>query len=189
MSEYLLNSHDIFVHGAHVRQPGHVVLSSGQHTDVKVDMEKVIHHQLALQVISGRVGDIMKSNGLHAVVPVPDGALKIARIARIPGIVPSSKPEGKRHEFLFDGPDKHFITALGRIAIFEDVITTGQTPAAMAEILHTINPDAQLHLIGLWRRGIVLPEHAELFTSQSYLVEKEIPSWPVEDCFDCPLAS
>jgi orotate phosphoribosyltransferase len=189
MGDYLLNSHDIFVHGAHVRRSGHTVLSSGQHTDVKIDMERAIHFPLALHIIGGRTGDIMKNRGIHAVVPVPDGALKIARFAKIPGIVPSSKPEGKRHEFLFDDPDKRFILALGRIAIFEDVITTGATPAAMAKALHTINPDAELHLVGLWRRGTVLPEHAELFTSQSYLVEKEIPSWPAEECYNCPLPS
>jgi orotate phosphoribosyltransferase len=189
MGEYLLNSHDVFVHGAHVRQPGHVVLSSGQHTDVKIDMEKVIHFPLALQVITARTGDIVKSKGIEAVVPVPDGALTIARIARIPGIVPSSKPEGKRYEFLFDNQEKRFLAALGKIAIFEGVVTTGRTPAAMADILQELNPDAELHLIGLWRRGKVLPEHAELFTSESYLVGKEIPSWSVEECFDCPIPS
>lgn len=146
-------------------------------------MEKLIEHPWRHRIVMAGVRRILRSLNIDNVIPVPNGALKIAQpLADEINVIPSEKI--KPLEFSIPETSRQTITQAGRIAIFEDVVTTGSNQFAMAREVLNINPDTELHLIGLWRRGTLHPSGAAMFESRNYLVEEPIPAWPGYDCYD-----
>lgn len=174
-----------------VWQEEHSVLNSGLHTDVKLDMECLAEPRNwgIWDNVVNEVCIIGQANDIQGYMPVPDGALKIAKIGPILPRIFDVVKIGKR-EFEFPELTIERIKNFGRIAVFEDVVTTGGTPATLARKVKNINPDIEIDLIALWRRGELLKEHTKVFKKTHFLVEEMIPSWNPEDCLnpDCQTA-
>lgn len=174
---------------AGVRVERHVVLNSGKHTDVKLDMERLLqrHNTMRLRAIMAAVCDAAST--ADVLVPVPRGAYLLTQHEfpfRFPPVIPTEKYE-KRTFSVTHPAARALIRQAGRIAVFDDVVTTGGSPLAMAETLKTYNPDVALDLVAIWRRDKLVLEVATTFEHQAYLVEEDIPSWPGEECTACPL--
>jgi orotate phosphoribosyltransferase len=173
---------------AEVWQPAHTVLNSGLHTDIKLDMERLLDHRRNLIAVMTKVADIFFELEVGAVVPVPDGARRLLAKTfpmHLPQVVSPLKAAAR--EFTFDQPWKErHLQKIGRVAVFDDVLTTGGSPLAVAETVRHINPDLQLDLVAIWRRANLKPEVEEMFQTQSYLIEEEIPAWPAKECRTCP---
>lgn len=173
---------------ADVWQSGHTKLNSGLHTDVKLDMEKLINHRRNFIAIMSTVADKFFTLEVDGVVAVPKGAKRLLDKTfpmPLPQVVPASRTAER--QFDFDQPwAQRFLQKAGRIAIFDDVLTTGGSPLAMANTVRQVNPDIELDLVAIWRRGELVPGVAETFDSQTYLVEEMVPAWPAKDCPQCP---
>jgi orotate phosphoribosyltransferase len=165
---------------ANIMKREHLVLNSGLHTNVKVEMERLLGYERSMQVVRIALQDVFHAK--ESVVPVPRGALQIGRkvLPLSVKIIESTKLD--KREFGFSDVAKSHIQQADEITVFEDVITTGGTPAAMARHLRQINPGVNLHLKGLWLRTPMLYEHGEWFDSTQFLVEEEISSWAAEEC-------
>lgn len=172
---------------AGVWQPGHVVLNSGRHSDVKLEMDKLLErrNQMRLRVVMHGLAVRMSDRQYDAVVSIPEGAANLFEAVEMPALLPRGIRPTKvdRREFEFRHPASIvLIKRAGRLAIFDDVITTGGTPMAMAETIRHYNPEATIDLYAIWRRDQLDPRVDEVFTEQAYLVEEVVPSWPAEDC-------
>jgi orotate phosphoribosyltransferase len=175
----------------------HLVLNSGRHSDIKIDMEKLLApgagNIMRLRAVMNPIAAAMVANtfgtsGYDSMVPVPNGALELAAEVDTPENFPpiiTSRKLAKR-EFAFRHPAApQVLRNAGRIAVFDDVITTGGTPLAMAEAIRATGSQAELDLYAIWRRGQLVPEISQVFAHQFYLIEEEIPTWPAEACRQC----
>ncbi|HVX23750.1 MAG TPA: hypothetical protein VG992_00140 [Candidatus Saccharimonadales bacterium] len=170
---------------AGVMDRGHTVLNSGRHTMIKVHLDRVVDNPTALEVVQTALRDSAKQLGAQAIIPVPKGAEKIAMAGRRwlrYGRPVYSPMKLDSRSFEFPEPEQERIAKLGRVAIFEDVVTTGATPAAVARELLKINPDIEVHLIDGWLRGSIMPAFEEYFTSITHFIERPIEDWLPEDC-------
>lgn len=175
-----------------VLEEGHTVLSSGRHSNARLNLEYLLGSAVMERVNEGLTA-IFRKLKIVTVVPVPEGALKLAndKLASQLTVVRSRKNEQDRHNFIFSRQQEQLIKKASRLAILEDVVTTGKTPAAMARIIREeIVPEqeAEIHLVAVWRRGEVLPKYGGLFNSQRFLVEQPLPDWPAEECRICDAA-
>lgn len=168
-------------------QDGHVVLNSRRHSDVKINMEVLLERRntMRLRAVLHSLAVSMQSQDYDAMVPIPDGMLEIVEAVDMPGKLPrvvGARKSGRR-EFSFGHPAaRELLKAAGRIAVVDDVLTTGGTPLAMADTLRDLGCTAELDLYAIWRRDELLPRVSEVFARQTYLVEGLIPSWPAESC-------
>ena len=171
---------------AGVWQEGHFVLSSGLHTNVKLDMERMLSRRNAmrLRAVLHPLAMIAIEREYDDLVPVPNGALMLAKEADLPNGFPRVLPAKiDVHEFTIPHPAAiALIRKAGRIGIFDDVVTTGRTPLAMADAVRRINPDVELDLLAIWRRGTLDAEVNQMFTRQTFLIEENIPAWLEQEC-------
>lgn len=169
---------------AQVPIEGHVVLNSGLHTDVKYDCEKLLAHPKELHFVMSGLARLIQDSGSELIVPVPKGGLRIYSTLPSDMTVIFTEKRGQR-DFRIPKQYHKGIRAAEKIVVGEDVVTTGGTPAAMAEVIQQINPDAELHLVGILRRSELEPRHQKSFRTAQFLVEKEVDSWPKEVCDHC----
>lgn len=164
---------------------GHAILNSGLHSLVKVNVDSLADYPGELAPFLDDIEEKAQEAKLDVFVPVPNGGVRLlaAKIWTNPRMVTPQKV-GKR-EFVIGSQEQDVVNAANRIGIFDDAVTTGGTPAAMARTIRGINPSAELHLFGMVRRGKVLESHAEMFASQVYLLEEDIPAWREGDCPNC----
>lgn len=178
---------------AGVWEDGHVILASGRHSDVKLYMNRLLeisNYRRFRRVMAG-MSMIIPRQDFDLMVPVPNGGLDLAHEVEDPRKFPKQLPGSKTPDGEFEFTHPAASKMLGRAAsilIFDDVVTTGGTPLKMAETLREINPEAELALAAIWRRDELVSRADEVFSSQFYLIEETIPSWPAENCRDCPLA-
>jgi orotate phosphoribosyltransferase len=160
----------------------HLVLNSGLHSDVKLEMDNLPSNPQSLRIVMRGMERLIRQRA-RVVVPVPRGMLKLSENLSPEkfDIVPSRKTD--KREFHIAKKYHSVLQKAGSIVVAEDVVTTGGTPAAMAEAVREITPDSELHLVGIWRRGELKPEFSDHFESTAFLVEEPIPAWPPQDCF------
>lgn len=174
-------------------QKGHVRLSSGLHSDVKVNMELLSGYAQEFSVVMAGIRQALEGRELRVFAAADRGARILMRDALYaPDFYPIGNKKVEKVEprqFTIDSASVRLVQTTNELAIIDDVITTGGTPAALARAIHKINPDARLHLFGIWRRSELDPEFTKLFATQEYLVEEPIRSWCAEDCKNCPLAA
>lgn len=163
---------------------GHTILNSGLHTMERVTVDMLADHPRLLAPYFDDIEEIATGMGVDLFVPVPRGALRVmdARVGLWGINVIRPQKVGQRDFRIPRKQDYKPIQEARRIGVFEDAVTTGGTSAAMADLLRGINPEADFALIGMVRRGRVLPEHAARFAAQAYLLEKEIETWTAEAC-------
>lgn len=177
---------------AGVWQEGHFRLSDGQHSNVNLDMERLLlpHNTMRFSFVMHELAGTEAWQEAEAVVPVPNGALRLAAEVELPDKFPRFVPcqKVRHHEFAFRHPGAGALfRKLGRVAVFEDVVSTGWNTLGVARAIQRHNPSIKLDLFALWRRGKPFERVNELFDRQIYAVEEEIPSWPEQRCDDCPL--
>lgn len=178
-------------------QESHIILTSGRHSDVKIDMECLVDegNELRRHIFLYEMGCLMANSGkfYDACVPIPDGMLKIVKgpdseMPRyLPKVVESRKlKKGTTKEFRFNHPAaRAIIEKAGRIAVLDDVVTTGGTPLAMARAIRETGSKAELDLYAGWRRDKLASEVGQVFAQQFYKVEDPVPSWPASKCKTC----
>lgn len=177
---------------AGVRQEGHFRLNDGRHSNVNLDMERLLlpKNAMRLRAVMYELTSTEVWQEAEAIVPVPNGALRLANEVDLPGKFPRivACQKAPRHEFVFRHPAAgSLFRRLGRVAVFEDVVTTGWNALRVARAIQRHNPVIKLDLMALWRRGQPFDRINELFDRQVYAVEEEIPAWPEQRCNDCPL--
>lgn len=169
-----------------VEQSGHFVLNSGLHSDRKLEFDALFDHPRLLRTIVKDVATVVEYNNDDTVVAVPDGAQNIAARGwsfAYPDLVYATK-RGRR-AFSFSQFQAERLESAQRVAVFEDVVTTGSTPAALGRAVLRINPDVELDLIAIARRSPLQPENEALFRTCYFLAELDINAWPAPECNDC----
>jgi len=169
-----------------IEQSGHFVLNSELHSNQKLEFDVLLDHPRLLRKIVKNVAGIASQNSDDTVIAVPHGAERIAANGwsySYPQLAYAKKLS--RREFGFSSLQAKNIESAQRIAIFEDVVTTGGTPAALGRAVLQINPTVELDLIAIAKRSPLLPENEELFRSAYFLAEVNIDAWPASACESC----
>lgn len=180
---------------ASVWREDHVKLSSGLHSEIKLDMERLSGFAREFSIVMAGLRRELESRDLKVFAAADRGARVMMSDVLYPPeffVIDNRKVKGvesKRFTLKLDSYTRRFLQATDDLAIIDDVVTTGGTPAALADAIHEVNPSARLHLFGVWRRGELYPEFSKPFVSQTFLVEEEIPAWPLENCLNCPLGT
>ena len=162
---------------------GHVILNSGLHSDVKVEADRLLGYDKYYRPVMEDINELVDRLDVPLIVPVPNGARRLIRSRAWAMAAPyayTRKPE--KGIFTIDEFYIDIIKKLTRLAVFEDVVSTGKSPATMSHTIHKVNPDINIDLIAILRRGEVKPEHAAEFASQHYLVERSLPTWSADQC-------
>jgi len=172
---------------ARVWKNGHTILDSGRHSFVRLDMERLLEHrnQMRLRSVIHGVAELLGDRQYNAVVPVPNCATTLLVAAEIPDHLPPVIPPSKldKRNFAFEHPAAEAIMKrAARLAIFDDVLTTGRTSLAVASAIRELNPTVALDLVAIWCRDTLDTAVAETFQHQAFLIEETIPSWPATDC-------
>jgi hypothetical protein len=170
---------------AGVLERGHAVLNSGRHTMHKVHLDRIIDHPEALEMMLDALLESAMQLEVEAIVPVPTGARRIVEASPYPfphdiAVIAPLKLGPRQFEFSPRAEKK--LKRMGRVAIFEDVVTTGGTPAAVASDLHRLNSDMEVHLIDGWMRGKVARIYESMFVSQTHIIASPITDWAPKDC-------
>lgn len=168
---------------------GHFVFADGDHARQKLEMDNLWGHPESLSTVLELLG---KAKGLppaDVIIGVPTGgqdlaaelvkrqlvSAPIARLERIPG--------GGKKDFRFASPaDEQLVRQAASVRIYEDVVTTLSSVAAVVKLL---NPDRQsIQALAIWRRGRIKPEYSHGVTPH-FLVEEPVLSFAPERCPDC----
>jgi orotate phosphoribosyltransferase len=178
---------ELIEHG--VEQHGHFILNSGRHTDTKWDMEVLLDYPKLLRPIMYDVAAMAYENDDELVIAAPKGAQDLAKHGWSFGYPPLAhvNKHGPRLFTIDSSRDRQKVTDATRVTIFEDAVTTGGTPAALAAVIKTINPAIELDLVAIAIRSPLLEQHKALFRTCQFLVEVDIPSWRGENCENCPI--
>lgn len=164
---------------------GHIVLNSGLHSEVKVNVDSLAEHPDRLLPFLDNIEEVALETGVDLLCAVPSGGVRLLSVRDWTSLQVIRPHKIAKRDFCIDSRDLDRVKEARNIGIFEDAITTGGTPAALAQVVRSLNPDADLHLFGMVRRGEILASHAQLFASQVYLLEENIPTWPAEECPAC----
>lgn len=165
---------------------GQVVLNSGLVTGVKIDMPALIRTPQLFYPVMGRVSELAEAIEADVIVPVANGGVEMVRAAQqpteqygpvqLPRVVESHKI-GKQVFDILRPTDREALNEADNIIIFDDVVTTGGTPYRLAERVRGLSPYAALHLVTIMRRAVLNPKFTNIFQTQHFLIEQEIPAW------------
>lgn len=168
-----------------VWEHGHTILNSGLHSYDKAHMERLAGYTTEFGVVMAGVKNVLRERGARVLVSVPNGAQDLLRPAvHRPEFLPvqATKVEQQRRKFTIRYTDISVVHNAETITVVDDVLTTGGTPAAMADVLKGINPDAEIHLLAILQRGELNPEYLAKFASFTTLAVDLRPAWKPDEC-------
>ncbi|MEK9200625.1 MAG: hypothetical protein AAB909_01490 [Patescibacteria group bacterium] len=168
---------------------GHFIFANGNHATVKLEMGNLWQDEVALARVLALLAHEMMAVSPNVILGVPTGGQNLAmavqerHLPRIPFAKLERVPDGKKQDFRFVTPeDRDLAISAKVVAIGEDVVTSYSSIAGVARLL---DPDSQaLHSFTVWRRGTVSPEY-RMGTTDHYLIEELLPSFPPESCPVC----
>ncbi len=156
-------------------------LNSGRLTDVLIHVDALVNTPPLFVPVMESVAEATEEFEADAVVPVPTGALVMAKTALdrgifLPTVVELGKT-GKRNFSVHRPVDREVLSEAQNIVMLEDAVTTGGAVAAAAETVRWFNPSALIFLVAILKRSELSPEHARIFSGTRFIIEHEIPSW------------
>lgn len=167
---------------------GHVQLNSGRHSNLKLEYDRLHEHPQALKTVLGGLQGLVEGVKADLVVPVPQGALELYK--KLPSYIPVILTDkyGSR-SFGIPMAYHRMIKNAGKIVIGEDVVTTGGASSVMAGLVRELNPEAELHLVGVWQRDKISRRYKKCFKTTQFLIKQTIPSWKPKACLqqECQL--
>jgi orotate phosphoribosyltransferase len=160
-------------------QSGHFLLSSGRHSAQYVQCARLLEHP----AVAARIGATLAERlppGIDRIAAPPLGALligyEVARTLGVPFIFPERAADGSL------ALRRGFAVASGeRIAIVEDVITTGRTTGELVDLLERLGADITA-VAAIVDRSVDHTVRARPIVSVLRLV---IPTYDAEDCPLC----
>ncbi|HVS58130.1 MAG TPA: hypothetical protein VHD60_00105 [Candidatus Saccharimonadales bacterium] len=161
----------------------HTILNSGLHSYDKAHMERLAGYFNEYALVMSGVKDVLRERRARVVVGMPNGMPDLLRpMVYRPDFltVQATKVASRKFDVMYT--DVPVVRSAETICVIEDVVTTGGTPAAMADTLLAINPDIELHLLTILQRGELDPAHLARFASFTALAVDLRPAWDKQDC-------
>lgn len=166
------------------RQYGHFILSGGEHSPEKIDLETIWSHEPIRRVIGEFLTYLPQVPVTDVIVGVPHGGKLwselVHEISGIPQVRLCKLPEHGRGVFDFmTEADQELAMEAKSATIIEDVVSRAGSAVAVRDMLPN---GCEIDLRAIWNRGELVPENFSNFRSAHFLVQETLLSYPEEAC-------
>ncbi len=154
------------------------VFAGGTRSEVKVDATRLGGYPQDLRLVMGGIQALIDEHMPKerlVVVGVPNGGRELARVG-LSRWTPKARL-AKANDQL-DLPmrpcsleDERLVRGAKAIALFEDIVSTGGSAAATADVIHDINPDVEIDVFAIGRHAEMLEAHKQPFASVHFLIK------------------
>jgi len=169
---------------ASVLERGHFIFANGDHSLVKLEMDKLWQHPDSLRTVLRFLAEARDLPLCDVILGVPTGGQRLADavglMLQIPVVQMHRAVGGTKQDFCFaTAADRDLAARAKSPRIYEDVVTTLSSVAGVVKLLSPQEQD--IHSLAIWRRGSVLPQY-RMGVTDHYLVEEELEQFAPSEC-------